>query len=378
MPRVKRALSTTDANVSAVASKKGKSTAATDAKENDNSVDLTQEAAHEDSAKSKRAKKPKAQPDTSNTWICVCRAWSDIEAEKEDSDEDEDEEHEEEHDEDEEEAMERQRPAKDDPNKHLKCFRKGCVCADPIADHPNWKWIVTKEGRKMALNLHKEAWKRDQDSQGQYHYNDFSGYGFQEVVENMLFDFNKDYKKANSRSTNILWHHVEAMAHFLGTGDLMHWMMQDDGDRLTQAFSVIGTMVLSVLDILEKEGLFITDSEIKDIPLVLALTIEFARGNPAGRDEKTDWMKVVVGKAKKAGIELSDVLAGGVNDTIEELKKEVIENDVLDKDDEDRLTWENDKDAESEDEDDTRTWRKWDFLKEVCNAYMEYLILYAD
>ena len=356
MPRAKRALSSTGANVSAVASKKGKSAPAPDAKENENSVDLTTEAAHDDTAKPKRARKAKAPADTSNTWICICRAWSDIEAEKEDSDEDEDEEG---------GALERQRAAKDDPNKHLKCFRKGCVCADPVEEHPNWKWIVTKEARKLALNLGKEAWKRDQDAQGQYHYNDFSGYGFQEVVENMLFEFSKEYKKVNSRSTNVLWHHVEAMAHFLGTGDLMHWMMQDDGDRLTQSFSVIGTMVLSVLDILEEEGLFTADSEIKDVPLVLALVIEFARGNPAGRDEETDWMKVIVGKAKKAGIKLESVLAGGVNDTIEELEKEVIENDELDQDDEDRLTWENDKDAESDDEDEERTWRKWDFSKEV-------------
>lgn len=36
----------------------------------------------------------------------------------------------------------------------------------------------------MVAKLKDEAMKRDQDAMGEYHYNDYSGYGFQEAVEN--------------------------------------------------------------------------------------------------------------------------------------------------------------------------------------------------
>ena len=44
------------------------------------------------------------------------------------------------------------------------------------------------------------------------------------LIEIQLSDFGKEYKKVESRSAIILWQHIEAMAHFLDTGDLMAWM----------------------------------------------------------------------------------------------------------------------------------------------------------
>ena len=60
----------------------------------------------------------------------------------------------------------------------------------------------------------------------------------------------------------------------------------DDGDRIAHTISLIGTMVLSILDVLKELGLFSTDSMIKDIPLVLAFAISFTMEHPAGASDE--------------------------------------------------------------------------------------------
>jgi hypothetical protein len=59
-----------------------------------------------------------------------------------------------------------------------------CMCRKSPQDFPDWKWLITRKGYQMIIDLQIAAEKRDQDHMGEYHYNDFSGYGFQEVVEN--------------------------------------------------------------------------------------------------------------------------------------------------------------------------------------------------
>jgi hypothetical protein len=47
----------------------------------------------------------------------------------------------------------------------------------PIADHPNYKWIISKPAMDISDNLCKQDQKRNQDAFGMYIYNDFYGYG---------------------------------------------------------------------------------------------------------------------------------------------------------------------------------------------------------
>lgn len=93
------------------------------------------------------------------------RSWEDIVTEKRMLDED--------YDSDEE----------DEDNPNL-CADGNCMCKKSPQEFPDWKWFITRKGLKMVEHLKDEAMKRDQDACGQYHYNDYSGYGFQEVVEN--------------------------------------------------------------------------------------------------------------------------------------------------------------------------------------------------
>jgi len=51
----------------------------------------------------------------------------------------------------------------------------------------------------------------------------------------------------------------------------------------------VGSMVLSTLDILRREGLFSSKSVIKLIPLVLALALTFAHDYPGDYSPEIQW-----------------------------------------------------------------------------------------
>ena len=97
-------------------------------------------------------------------YVTICPPSWDREAQKgEDEDEDEDEEEE-----------------VDDDDDH----GEECVCNQPLEKQPDWSWRITKAGLKIVKQTQKEVMKRDQDLYGLHVYNDFTGYGLQEVIEN--------------------------------------------------------------------------------------------------------------------------------------------------------------------------------------------------
>ena len=125
-------------------------------------------------ASSKPAKSPASGPkdDLSKpaAWkfVTYCRPYSDITAEREDLyDEDDDDEN-----------------VDNAKGPLFTCGTDQCKCRKSLAKFPDWKWVITRKGFQMFLKLQKEAEHRDQDAMDQYHYNDFSGYGFQEVMDN--------------------------------------------------------------------------------------------------------------------------------------------------------------------------------------------------
>lgn len=68
------------------------------------------------------------------------------------------------------------------------CGEKGtCVCGKP-ADESTARqpWVVTKEGYELAAEWRVQRGKRDQEAFGMYIFNDWTGYGICEVIENMV------------------------------------------------------------------------------------------------------------------------------------------------------------------------------------------------
>jgi hypothetical protein len=91
-----------------------------------------------------------------------------------------------EHDEEEREEMEEERPEEwkkledEFAEQAEKYFKKS------LADFPGWTWVISKKAYSMYTKWDMECQKRDQDRFGMHIYNDFSGYGVQEVFENIV------------------------------------------------------------------------------------------------------------------------------------------------------------------------------------------------
>lgn len=127
-------------------------------------------------------------------YICVSRPWEDRNREwMEDEDFDEE-------------------PSK----KEIKrCEKENKQVAKKLsADCPDWPWIVTRMGNYLVNTYRDEAERRDQDNFGMYIYNDFSGYGPQEVIENQLVAFNEVFNKKDY-DPHRLWILLEAVAFWL-------------------------------------------------------------------------------------------------------------------------------------------------------------------
>lgn len=63
---------------------------------------------------------------------------------------------------------------------------KAGVMLEPAKDHPEHKWCIMWEGYKMFMDYRRRANYCNPDRFGMYIYNDFEGWGFQELLENFV------------------------------------------------------------------------------------------------------------------------------------------------------------------------------------------------
>ena len=70
--------------------------------------------------------------------------------------------------------------------------KERCVCHMPIDDFPGWPWMFTSKGFNHGQKWLKQMEDRNQDAQGIDIDVYFTGYGIQEVVENIVSLLNLD------------------------------------------------------------------------------------------------------------------------------------------------------------------------------------------
>ena len=101
-------------------------------------------------------------------YYCINRHFFDVENENEDKDEDDqlDEEELEEH--------------------YDEMFKDSNVALKPVAEFPDHKWIVLWETWTLICEYRRLATYTNPDMFGMHIYNDFNGYGIQELVENLV------------------------------------------------------------------------------------------------------------------------------------------------------------------------------------------------
>lgn len=242
-----------------------------------------------------KAKATAAHSSNEIEYMTMCRPFDDIEAEKRANNEDYD---------------------SEDAEEIGSCGSKSCMCKKSLKDHPDWAWIISKHGFDVVKHFQKEAMNRDQDVCNQYHHNDFSGYGFQEAVNNELQAFHSEYAKQKP-DPYALWYRITGFAHVIpGPGA---WFMCDDSQQIAQTMEMLGFAVLATMDVLKKNNLITIDSKIKDLPLVLSMCLEMV----AQWDEmegELDWRVPMINKAEANGVKLSG--PHGIENHVATLKEE--------------------------------------------------------
>jgi hypothetical protein len=108
----------------------------------------------------------------------------------------------------------------------------------PLSDHPGHTWVISELGMWFREKYFVEAQMRDQDKFGMHIYNDYTGYGMQEVIQNIvrpqivlsrldnlstditkLQSFADEFSKPGNGSPYTLWAHIEAL----------NWLLCEDG-----------------------------------------------------------------------------------------------------------------------------------------------------
>jgi hypothetical protein len=87
------------------------------------------------------------------------------------------------------------------------------VDLQPADEHPHHKLIITRATNTLVNKYRVEVEKRDQDLFGCYFYNDFTGYGHQEVIENILRAVHNEFA-SKTFDLHRFWVHIEAIAVF--------------------------------------------------------------------------------------------------------------------------------------------------------------------
>lgn len=131
---------------------------------------------------------------------------------------------------------------------------------------------------------------REPDFFDMYVYNDFAGYGYQEVVENNMAEFNKVLNSKNGK-TEELWTILESMPIWLLDEPNVPWHMIDDGERSWLTYNLLGFMFLTGLNRIDQEGELKPDSKYKDLSLVMSLWARVADDLGGDTDDPFDGAK---------------------------------------------------------------------------------------
>ncbi|KAE8316876.1 hypothetical protein BDV41DRAFT_573380 [Aspergillus transmontanensis] len=147
---------------------------------------------------------------------------------------------------DDDDEKEDEEDAEDEDNNEPECDGgESCRCYKPAADYPDHPWVFSRAGLDKMITYRIMLDLRDPDNFSMYTFNDHSGYGAIEVVQNMMLDFDEASGK---------------------------WQQQiDDGDLFRETTILLEQMFLTMLAELEKEGQLEAHSDVHNIGLIMGL-----------------------------------------------------------------------------------------------------------
>ncbi|KAF3008682.1 hypothetical protein E8E13_009240 [Curvularia kusanoi] len=169
--------------------------------------------------------------------------------------------------------------------------KKAGVVLEPAKDHPDHKWCIMWEGWKMFMDYRRRANYCDPDNFGMYIYNDFPGWGHQELIQNFIVEFDKMIKKSDEDALKHAWAVVSAMGLWLNEVDQMHLIGNEDGEGTVAVLGLVGWATIRALAALDFAGHLKPDTEFPDIPIVVTSLLEFSKDLPEYgiEDEAITW-----------------------------------------------------------------------------------------
>ncbi|KAF2093459.1 hypothetical protein NA57DRAFT_61574 [Rhizodiscina lignyota] len=139
----------------------------------------------------------------------------------------------------------------------------------PADDFPGYKWIISTIADALWTNMQLAEQKCNPDIMSMYIYNDFYGYGVQEIIENALVAWNDEYSKK-------------------------------DGERMCRTLYLLGLALLETLHQMERAGLLADGAKaVRNVPLVLALWFSGLMEHTATKSTVERWGESKAGKKGK-------------------------------------------------------------------------------
>ncbi|KAF2670535.1 hypothetical protein BT63DRAFT_240737 [Microthyrium microscopicum] len=172
-----------------------------------------------------------------------------------------------------------------------------------LREYPDHKWTASKQAKLLVGKYALQSDKCDQDKYDMYFYNDFTAYGEQEIVENMIVDFATEFKK-KTRSPLAIWSCIEAAQLHLNIHGTEIWYTSDDGDRVAKSAIMLASALLAALGVLKQEDLLKPASPIPNISLVVAMFFRWIT-DFENIDEDEPAIAMIIALMKEQGLEIA-------------------------------------------------------------------------
>ncbi|KAI4702448.1 hypothetical protein J4E81_002811 [Alternaria sp. BMP 2799] len=180
-------------------------------------------------------------------------------------------------------------------------FRKDGLFKAPASKHPEHKWVMLWDAWLKADLLGRKAKYCDPDAFEMNLYTDWQGWGMQEIMENMMVEFNQGVHAKKDRIEKM-WSVISAVGLWLNENEHITALINnEDGDTTCEIIGLMGCALLTVLAAIEAAGELKPDSRFLDLAIVIAYYLELSHDLPAFGIEGqcVSWRKEAVNYFKK-------------------------------------------------------------------------------
>ncbi|KAF2190753.1 hypothetical protein K469DRAFT_697983 [Zopfia rhizophila CBS 207.26] len=191
--------------------------------------------------------------------------------------------------------------------------KKKGIFLQPAGEHEDWKWVIMWDSWKMFCDWERRELYCNPDLFGMYIYNDWCGWGLQELLENLLVAFNKEItKRPYEQSLHRMWAVISALGIWINQIDMTIWSLNGYAEKTYATVRMVGCTILTALNALDLAGELKSDSKFLDLGLVMSEFLNWADGleGIGIEDEDLKWRRHVVAYFRKAGIHPSNGVCG--------------------------------------------------------------------